>query len=218
MKLVNGWWCPDYDDNLNVAIKTVPSFAGRSTYMLKWFLRCTPYIRDFRHAVDVGAHIGLWSWPMSRCFVKVTAFEPVNTHAECFMRNLNGFANVTLRQLAIGAAVGEVDMAIKPPWSVKARVRTKEVGAPNISAMTTLDDAVDPDGLDFLKIDCEGYELRVIEGGERVIRSSKPLILIEQKPLNVVRYGFGQQAIELLQDWGATVHWEAGGDFCMGWV
>lgn len=218
MKLVNGWWCPDYDDNLNVSIDRAPIFAGRSTYMLKWFLRCTPHIRDFRHAVDVGAHIGLWSWPMSRCFVKVTAFEPVSTHAECFERNMDGVSNVTLGRHALGASTGEVAMAIKPPWSVKARVRTKETGTPIPVWMTTLDHSIEPEGLDFLKIDCEGYELRVIEGGEHVIRHSRPLILIEQKPLNVGRYGFGQQAISLLQDWGAMVHWEAGGDFCMGWV
>ena len=41
---------------------------------------------------------------------------------------------------------------------------------------------------------------------------------LSEKPLNVVRYGFGLQAVELLKEWGATVHWEAGGDFCMGWV
>jgi len=219
VKLVNGFWCPDYDNNLHLAMTPPRSFAGRATYTLSWFLRCLPLVKDFRRAIDVGAHIGLWSWPMSRCFAEVVAFEPIPEHAACFRANMRGVTNIVLHETALGEREHTMDMAIKPPWSVKARMRTNEAGRPISVFVGALDTLInDGDPVDFIKIDCEGYELRVVQGAERVIRQSKPLILVEQKPNNTVRYGLGTQAVDLLQEWGAVVHWEWGGDFCMGWV
>ncbi|RWD13572.1 MAG: FkbM family methyltransferase, partial [Mesorhizobium sp.] len=37
-------------------------------------------------------------------------------------------------------------------------------------------------GIDFLKIDVEGFEKPILEGGEQTIRRERPVIIIEQKP------------------------------------
>jgi FkbM family methyltransferase len=53
-------------------------------------------------------------------------------------------------------------------------------------------DAFALEAVDFLKIDCEGYELPVVVGGEQTIRRWGPTIIVEQKPNIPQRYGFDQ--------------------------
>jgi len=42
------------------------------------FQSAFPYIKNFRHAIDVGAHVGLWARVFARCFARLTAFELSN--------------------------------------------------------------------------------------------------------------------------------------------
>ncbi|TIU67562.1 MAG: hypothetical protein E5W13_31365, partial [Mesorhizobium sp.] len=74
-------------------------------------------------------------------------------------------------------------------------------------------------GIDFLKIDVEGFEKPILEGGEQTIRREKPVIIIEQKPNgNAERYGRDRfAALDLLKAWGGKVKWEIGGDFLVEW-
>lgn len=217
MKLVNGWWCPDYDQNMHLNIVS-PHFAGRMTYQFYAFANAFPKIREFRHGIDIGAHIGLWSYVMGRCFDRVTAFEPVPEHAACFRRNLADANNVRLIESGLGDKVAVVAMALKAPWSLKARVRTNEV-LPTVKAnLQVLDGFPEIDQVDFIKIDCEGYELFVLQGAEQTIRRHRPFIIIEQKPGNTKRYGISDTAgVELLKTWGASVLWESHGDYYMAW-
>lgn len=213
MKTVRGWWVPDYDEDMDANIFAVPEFAGRATYQFRWFADAFPLVKNFRHAIDIGAHIGLWSHMLASCFGKVTAFEPVPDHAACYLCNvLKG--HVELHQCALGNEARPVEMSIRPPVSLKARVRTNEADGFTVP-MRRLDEWTFND-VDFIKIDCEGYELEVLKGGEQLIRNNKPLMLVEQKPGNVKRYG--GDAVALLESWGATPHWEHGGDYCMGWT
>jgi len=218
MKQVHGWWVPDYDTNMEVAINAT-EFADRKTYQLYAFAKSFPHIKNFRNAVDIGGHIGMWSYVMSRCFSTVTAFEPIATHAECFRRNLTGISNVSLCEIALGERADEVMMATKPPVSMKARIHSVEKGLPLFPvALWPLDAVPTPAPIDFMKIDCEGYEVMVLKGAKDTICRDKPTIVVEIKPLNTVRYGFGNtDSIDLLKSWGAVVLWEYGGDACMGW-
>ncbi len=54
-----------------------------------------------------------------------------------------------------------------------------------IVALTTLDNFCENNDikrLDFMKIDVEGHEEKVLQGGKRVIRENRPLLLIELDP------------------------------------
>lgn len=218
--MINGWWCPDYDQNMQENIGE-PEFAGRQTYQFYAFANAFPKIRKFRHALDIGAHVGLWSHVMARCFARVTAFEPVAEHASCFRRNLLDALsqNVALIEVGLGECDrDDVEMALKAPWSLKARVRTDE-RLPVVKACIRALDGFEIQGaIDFIKIDCEGYELFALKGGEQTIRRNKPFIIVEQKPGNTQRYGISDTAgVEVLKGWGASVLWEFGGDYYMAW-
>ena len=42
-------------------------------------------------ALDVGAHVGIWSRRLAEKFKTVVAFEPVPKHIECWKKNMENF-------------------------------------------------------------------------------------------------------------------------------
>jgi hypothetical protein len=86
---------------------------------------------------------------------------------------------------------------------------------PGVAQMRRLDDVelLDP-AIDFLKIDCEGYEYFVIKGGEETIKRTKPVIIVEQKPGKGAQYGIKDDAAcTLLEAWGAKRQQVISGDY-----
>lgn len=216
MKNVSGWWVPDYDEDLQ-RIVGGPQFAGRSTYQLNAFLCSLPYVRNFRTAIDGGAHVGFWSWYLSHCFDKVKAFEPCPLHIECFSRNISD-GRVQLYPVGLGDKVETRTFAIKPPWSLKCRVHTNEPNKIEGLHIVTLDSLNFLEDIDYIKLDLEGFEYFAVKGAEELIRRCKPAMVVEQKPGNA-RYGLSPTAaVELLVSWGATVHSRAHDDFILSWA
>jgi FkbM family methyltransferase len=218
MKGLYGWSIPDYDDNLRQQnIVDVPSFAGRGTYQFYAFRRLVAIARDFRHGVDIGAHVGTWSYAMSRCFAKVTAFEPVPSHVECWRKNMAEEKNAELIEVALGDRWATMNMVTKPPVSLKARIESDEDRKlPRYSVRVQQLDDYHLEQVDLIKIDTEGFEVFVCRGGEETIRRCRPLILVEQKPKNVSRYGIDPiAAVTLLQSWGARIVFEIRDDYCL---
>jgi FkbM family methyltransferase len=66
--------------------------------------------------------------------------------------------------------------------------------------------------LQFIKIDVEGAELQVLEGGEQVITDSRPAMLIEIEARHAARYGQSTDAVtSWLFERGYTMHtWQRG--------
>lgn len=213
MKQVNGFWLPDSEKHLVPFVESGPRFAGGATYQLHKLLAALPYVRKFRHAVDVGGHCGLWSRPLSVMFDKVTAFEPVQEHRECFVRNVAA-ERVTLHPVALGAQAKAISLHSGPASSGDTYVQD---GGEHSAEMRPLD-AFALEMVDFLKIDCEGYELFVLKGGEQTIRKCKPCIVVEQKPGKGRQLGLGDiDAVKLLMRWGAEHVWTISGDYCLRW-
>jgi hypothetical protein len=71
--------------------------------------------------------------------------------------------------------------------------------------------------VDFIKIDVEGYEEFVIQGGLETLKKNHPLIIIEQKS-GSDRYGLEKYgAIKELEFIGAKVIDRVVDDFIVGW-
>jgi len=227
MKEVRGIWLPDDDTHFAEHLRQGPEYRGAGTYQFKKIqmaLKASP--KDRRGiAVDVGAHVGLWSRVLADNFERVVAFEPVPHIADCFQQNLDGFPNVTLRRLAVSHQAAEI-------WMTGASENTGNCAIarypmqPDISVQaTTLDmECLGGGSLEgesrvgFIKIDVEGWELEVLRGGEQMIQACRPIIVVEQKPDNAERYGVDRFAArDLLLSWGAKQLWEKSGDYCLGW-
>lgn len=222
MQQVNGIWLPE-DDHLSGMIRSGPIIGGKGTYQFHKFVGAMPHVTRFRHAVDVGGHVGTWSRVMAMWFGRLTAFEPLDFHRECFVKNVpfDGPCKVSLIDCALGTEVGFVRFNVpdKAHSSGGSHVRPgePEPSDKHTSRMVPLD-TLKLAEVDFIKIDCEGYEKNVLLGGEKTIRECKPCVIVEQKPGHGQRFGFGERdAVELLVSWGAEPVWEYAGDFVLRW-
>jgi FkbM family methyltransferase len=173
VKQVVGLWLPDGDEHFESQFKVGPSFWGKPTYQFNKFAAIVPYIRDFRHAVDIGAHCGLWSRVLEKIFPKVTAFEPIEEHAKCLLENAPG---VDLHKVALGKEAGTARMSRPTGNSGNAAICAD--GAVAVPVRTL--DSYGLEEIDFIKIDCEGYEYNVVTGGLETIKRNRPAIIIEQ--------------------------------------
>jgi hypothetical protein len=73
--------------------------------------------------------------------------------------------------------------------------------------------------IDFIKIDCEGFELDVLSGAVDTLRRCKPCVIVEQKQ-HKMQKNFGTKgtpAVEFLRSLGAVLRKEMGGDYIMSW-
>lgn len=213
----NGVWLPDREEYLKADIDVSPAFAGKGTVQFKKFARAFPEIRNWRHAVDIGANCGLWTRVMARCFAHVTCFEPnPETHEVFWLNNPPGdpTCNVSLYPLVLGMEVGEVRIFTKRRSTAFTRV--KDDGDTVVEQHTL--DSFNFQEVDFIKIDVEGWEHNVVRGGIETIRRCKPTMIVEQKPNNAELHGLKQfGAINLLQKMGMRVAAEISGDYIMVW-
>lgn len=199
---------------------------GKLTYQKRKLDVAVGHAKNRRVALDIGAHVGLWSMWLCRLFQHVVAFEPVPDHAELFQRNVPG-QNVHLHRVALGNGAGLVDMQVPEETTGNAHVAipsvhpgTRGVAHPDririykgieLRTLDSFNLAV----VDFIKIDVEGFERAVLEGAKQTILRTKPVIVIEQKG-NESAYGDGPNAaLKLLQSWGGKIKTEISGDYIL---
>ncbi len=215
---------------------------GKGTYQINKFRHARDQCIKFRVAVDVGAHVGLWSMQLAKSFDQVHAFEPVAAFRECFNANMkcrgcegrgyidldpsnrvirckicDGDEKVFLYSCALGAKPGRVSMNI-PALHGGLDTGGTHVGGDGDIEMRTLDE-FDFGNVDFIKIDCEGYEHHVIAGAKETITRHRPIIIVEQKPHKLgPNFGIkGTPAVDMLRAMGMFVKAEMSGDYIMGW-
>lgn len=149
-------------------------------------------------AVDIGAHIGLWSRRLMQCYRWVYAFEPIPELAECYRKNAQQ-SNYELRQVALGDRRETLIMRYEPHRSQNTHIHSE--GNITVPVQRLDDQRIDHVGL--IKIDVEGWEIPVLLGGEAMILRDLPWIIVEQKQGAQARVGRHKQEItRLLESWG----------------
>jgi FkbM family methyltransferase len=226
-----GMWLPDGEKHFpEWMAKSGEIVDGRGTYQIKKWRACLPLFKKRRRAVDVGAHVGFWSLQMFQRFDEVEAFEPVDEFRSCWIRNViaggedsKSYGSIlwddglSLHAYALGAADGSVSLTSPPLEDGISSGGTYVSGAGAIP-MRTLDSFEFTD-VDFVKIDCEGYEEQVVQGGRETLLRWKPCVIVEQKQ-HIMSKNFGitgTPAVDLLKKLGAIVRKEIGGDYIMTW-
>ena len=220
MKHVGNWWFPDHEKHLLDWMATPKArvvINGRESYQGRKQLAAMELVpKDRRRlAIDVGAHVGLWSFNLAHWFETVEAFEPVPEHRECWEKNLApqtaGIAK--LYPCALGDEPGTVSIVTEKGSSGNSMVDIKGKGSVE---MRTLDSFGFED-VDLIKIDTEGYEVFVLRGAEMTIKASWPVIVVEQKRDHSSSH-FGVpalSAVTLLKNWGYEIAQEISGDYFM---
>lgn len=214
-----GWWLPDHEKHLiEWMVKVGDKLDGRLCYQRKKYRAAQRFVRRFGTAVDIGAHVGLWSWFMAKDFGKVIAFEPMPEHADCWRENMADAANVELHRIALGNRAEDVSIATRTADS-SGDTGIEPSGSGISVPMVTLDSFA-LDGIDLIKMDCEGFEVFVCQGGVETLKRNRPVVIVEQKPETgmAARYGIGtRDAVTLLEGLGARRRKVIAGDYIMSW-
>lgn len=199
-KVVKGIHLPAWEEHLSWMIeKHGKVIDGRGTYQYHKYEKVLPHVRQRRNAIDVGGHCGLWSMHMVKDFQKVFAFEPLEEHRNCFTKNVIGGA-YELYPVALGNSHGQVRLNTGHPnakeessgdtWVVPNNMNEKDlVKVSEVVDMKMLDDYAELVDIDFIKIDCEGFEVFVLKGGEELLKREDPVICVEQKEGFGAKYG-----------------------------
>lgn len=140
------------------------------------------------NCIDVGALDGDFT-ALYRRFApqgRHWAFEPIPAQYEKVAARFSEDAGVTVVNAAVADFAGDSTfnhVVSNPSYSglQKRRYDRKEEEDTNITVeVTTLDAAVPTDvKVDFIKIDVEGAELGVLQGAQRLIAASQPVVVFE---------------------------------------
>lgn len=213
MKQIRGIWLPDSDSHFEAHLNNGPLFHGHATYQLHKLLRSLQFIPPYRRnfALDVGAHVGLWSLSMSDIFKFLWAYEPNDLYWQCWDMNMSG-RNAKLRTW--GLSEKSERLLIKDTSENSGMSHIDPNGDHKIWVQQLDREYHIPFPIDFIKLDCEGYEYFALKGAEQILRRDRPFVLVEQKRGNGARYGLSDTAaVTFLQELGGKVVFEIDGDY-----
>jgi FkbM family methyltransferase len=210
-----GWWFPDVESHFPKMLKKSVDRGGPAEYQYQVRDRSMTYVKKRGIALDIGANVGLWSRSLCKNFNSVVAFEPVAMFRECLMRNVVA-DNLQVKDFALGNTRTTATMIITEGNTGHTHIDPATLGTGE-TEVYRLDD-LDLDTVDYIKMDCEGYEYRILQGAEATIKRCRPVVVVEQKPHDAYSDQYGQHAaIELMKTWGMVRLDQVKDDWIMGW-
>jgi FkbM family methyltransferase len=174
-------------------------------------------VKPGMHIIDIGAHLGLFSVASSQLAGdtgKVVCFEPTpGTYAILLQTlQLNHCSNVVPVMGAVGNKEGAAVFYISETVACNSNSLVKNIpgksAKENEVKMFTIDGAVHRYLLKpgVIKIDAEGAELDVLEGGVNAFRQYKPILILGLHPQFISEKGDSLEKIwDLLQQSGYQV-------------
>ena len=155
--------------------------------------------------LDVGAHAGHFTKLFSGMCPRghVHAFEPGSYACSILykMRSFRRLSNVTIHPIALGDAAGTAALVVPLKQSGSVGFGLSFIGDSAATVRPTkretvpvrrLDDVVEEHAIsrvDFIKVDIEGSELRMLVGANRTLRRFRPPLLLEVSEDYLVRRG-----------------------------
>jgi len=172
--------------------------------------------------LDIGAHIGLMAVVLGTKVKpggRVFSFEPTPASYKilCQTVSINGLGNIVKPvNAAVSDSSGQAsfyisDTAVDVGNSL-VKYGNDKVLKPISIAMISIDDFVKKENinrLDFLKIDAEGVEYKVLKGGMQTLSKFRPRIILALHPEAIRANGDSQEEIyTLIKEAGYTVMYE----------
>jgi FkbM family methyltransferase len=188
-------------------------------------LKAFEFVTNWTCAVDLGAHVGIFSRHFAKLFETVVAFEPTPGTRECLEKNVPG--NVTIIPFACGdredtvlfrrhvrnSGGSELVFEDQTGLDNSAAQFTKQGFEDYSVRMITLD-SLNLDGVGLVKIDVQGSEPLALRGAADTLRRCKPVVLIEEKPSKRLADSMEQIDISrgILQSYGYREGMKVGAD------
>ncbi|MBR9706744.1 FkbM family methyltransferase [Candidatus Pacearchaeota archaeon] len=159
------------------------------------------YLQNPKHLIDIGANCGEISFYLSKEYpnAKIYAFEP-GTRAFNVLRKIKKkfhLNNLLIYKMALGDKKEIVGMEFPDSNDTLAFI-TKRKNSKNKVRIEKLDDFIAKKKItqiDFIKIDVEGFEMKILNGGANSIKKSKPLMLVEVDEGNQKRFNHSSKDI-----------------------
>lgn len=157
------------------------------------------------NAIDIGANHGVYTLSMAKIVGpggQIWAFEPASGVSRLLEQSIqiNEFDHVVLDRRAVSDHAGNASMAVSAASELNTlSLGSAALGATEVVGLTTLDECLVKyqwRDIDFLKIDAEGEEARILQAGVRFFNELSPLVMYE------VRDGGGLH-LELVQAFAA---------------
>lgn len=208
MKQVYGYWIPESDNHFHRLITKRINAGGPAEYQDEIRNMSYQYVTDFSLCIDIGANVGMWSVPLSKKFKKVISFEPLASVYECLERNTKDL-NVELHNIALGNVNSTVTINPGTENIGMNTVDKTSIGNGNV-AIKTLDSLHLPK-FGLVKLDCEQYELEILQGSVNTLLKYKPIIIVEQHPVAELC------AVNFLRSLGAKELGNVRKDYILGW-
>ena len=141
-----------------------------------------------RTAVQAGGNAGMYPLEIAKHFDQVLTFEPEILNFECLVANTKTVPNITVVYGLLGDCHQLMGISgWKPNCGSYEVTGTGDIPQSMISDFNLKD-------LDFIQLDVQGYEGKVLQGGRETMERCKPVIMLEE--------GYGQTPRHFLQEMG----------------
>jgi len=193
VKLEKTWWLPDWDTHYKEHIHQ--DHNGNFQYQKEQRDFSTSFCKKLGLALDIGGNIGFWSKDLALKFEKVVAFEPHPENIECYKKNMEGFTNWKLEEVALsnkhqkGATLfqspdesGNVSLLSHGVQYGNSKRTLKESALKKLTTdVVMLDDYVNKfeQNVDFIKVDCQEHEKEIVLGGLEFMSKNDSVVVLE---------------------------------------
>jgi len=195
------------------------AIIGNDSHIGRWVEECgrldhdqnmlplvLPFIPEGGVVLDIGANIGSHTIAYAKKVGfsgNVFAYEPNPEAFKCLVHNMKELVTVFEFPFALGNTIGTIEVIQENDNIGMAYVKEAKNGS---GIITTVDKEMkDIKKVDFIKIDCEGYELEVLKGAKETIKKYSPVMLIEVNKGCLERSGESKESLfKLLDEYGYT--------------
>ena len=148
------------------------------------------YVRKGDIVIDIGAHVGYYTLLMAQLVGKngkVYSFEPDPVNFQLLKKSveINGFENVVLIQKAVSNITDKVKLFLGDDDSAINRIYDAKLGDAKESIdvdSVTIDEYFKENDelINFIKLDSEGSEVKIINGMKQFLSRNKKLVMMTE--------------------------------------
>ena len=169
----------------------MPEYTVQLQLWQTFYNWCKPYIKEFNNAIDIGCDtFGFARW-MENDFNHIYCFD--FRDRESFLEENVKFENLS-KFTYFNTGLGEKETVTRTKIATRGMIgRIKGQG--DLRVEIKLLDSFNLQNINFIKLDVEGYEEKILNGSKNTILKYKPTVVIEQNKGNF-------DAKKLIETWG----------------
>lgn len=194
-----GVWVVPGDTHLSAWIRE----HRRLDFDIYFLEQIAKFIKGDDVVVDVGAFVGDHTMAYANLASGgcVYAFEPNEVVFKALVENMRPYLHVKPIQAGLSDRMSKAQASQDPNWG---GVYLQESAEGDTRTMTL--DSMELGRLDFMKIDAEGFEVRVLRGARETIQRCRPILVIEVNKGALERQGTSEQELrKVLDDLGYEI-------------